>query len=164
MVYTVRNPPLRSRNVTIDVLLSFNFCVLFLFNCLSIFLPRSARWYINRLLILLYLAETEIHWIKDDIKLFYKGTSIATVRDQYTTYAIFPAPFGYHYLKGQHHEIFDLRVFAWISFPQGLEYHIKYISHFFENSWRYWQLKMHHRCRWHGGKWKNLQSDIFLII
>ncbi len=60
-------------------------------------------------------------------------------------------------LKGQCHEISDLKIFAWISFPQGLEYPFKTISSFFENSLRYWQLKVHHRCRCPvdtGGKWK----------
>ncbi len=53
------------------------------------------------------------------------------------------------YLKGQCHEIFDFCFFSWISFPQAPEYTNRAISNFFENSRRYKQLKVHHRCRWH---------------
>ncbi len=52
-------------------------------------------------------------------------------------------------LKGQCHEVFDFWFFSWISFPQASEYTITAISNFFENSWRYSRLKVHHRCRWH---------------
>ncbi len=51
-------------------------------------------------------------------------------------------------LKGQCHEIFDFRFFSWISFPQAFEYTIRAVSNFFENSRRYSQLKVDHRCRW----------------
>ncbi len=50
-------------------------------------------------------------------------------------------------LKGQCHEIFDFWFFSWISFPQAPEYTIRDVSNFFENSRRYSQLKVHHRCR-----------------
>ncbi len=53
------------------------------------------------------------------------------------------------YLKGQCHEIFDFRFSIWISLPQAPDYTIRAISIFFETSWRYSQLKVHHRCCWH---------------
>jgi hypothetical protein len=52
------------------------------------------------------------------------------------------------YLKGQCHEIFDFWFFSSISFPQAPEYTIRAVSKFFENSRRYSQLKVCHRCRW----------------
>jgi hypothetical protein len=52
-------------------------------------------------------------------------------------------------LKGQCHEIFNFWFFSWISFSQGSEYTIRAISNFFENSRKYSQFKVHHRCRWH---------------
>ncbi len=52
-------------------------------------------------------------------------------------------------LKGQCHEIFDFCFFSWNSFPQAPEYTNRAVSNFFENSRRYSQLKVHHRCRWH---------------
>ncbi len=60
-------------------------------------------------------------------------------------------------LKGQCHEIFNFWFFSWISFPQAPEYTIKFVSNFFENSWIYEQLKVHHRCRCH--RW--LMEEIF---
>jgi hypothetical protein len=51
-------------------------------------------------------------------------------------------------LKGQYHEIFDFCFFSWISFPQAPEYTIRVVSNFFENSRRYSQLKVCHRCRY----------------
>ncbi len=53
------------------------------------------------------------------------------------------------YLKGQCHEIFCFWFFSLISFPPAPEYCIKTVSNFFENSRRYSQLKVCHRCRWH---------------
>ncbi len=50
-------------------------------------------------------------------------------------------------LKGQCHEIFDFWFFSWISFPQAPEYTIRVVSNFFENSRRYSQLKVCHRCQ-----------------
>ncbi len=44
-------------------------------------------------------------------------------------------------LRGQCHEIFCFRFFSWTSFPQALEYTVRAISNFFENSRRYSQLK-----------------------
>ncbi len=41
-------------------------------------------------------------------------------------------------LKGQCHDIFDLRFFLWISFPQAPDYPNRVVSNFFENSRRYW--------------------------
>ncbi len=52
-------------------------------------------------------------------------------------------------LKGQCHEVFDFCFFSWISFPQAPEYTNRAVSNFFENSRRYSQLKVYHRCRWH---------------
>ena len=50
-------------------------------------------------------------------------------------------------LKGQCHEIFRFWFFSSISFPPALEYPIKTVSNFFENSPRYSQLKVDHWCR-----------------
>ncbi len=52
-------------------------------------------------------------------------------------------------IKGQCHRIFDFRFSTWISFPQAPGYSIRAVSNFFENSRRYSQLRVHHRCRWH---------------
>ncbi len=51
-------------------------------------------------------------------------------------------------LKGQCHEIFCFWFFSRISFPQAPDYTIRAVSNFFENSRRYSQLKVCHRCRW----------------
>ncbi len=58
-----------------------------------------------------------------------------------------------HCLKGQCHEIFDFWFFSWISFSQAPEYTIRAVSNFFENSRRYSQLKVCHRCQRH--RWQN---------
>ncbi len=58
-------------------------------------------------------------------------------------------------LKGQCHEIFCFWFFSWIRFPQASDYTIRVVSNFFENSRRYSQLKVCHRClrhRWQMGK------------
>ncbi len=52
-------------------------------------------------------------------------------------------------LKGQCHEVFCFRFFSWITFPQAPDTNIRIISNFFENSQRYSQVKVHHRCRRH---------------
>jgi hypothetical protein len=44
---------------------------------------------------------------------------------------------------------FLLQVFLWITFPQAPDNNIRIISNFFENSWRYSQVKVHHRCQLH---------------
>ncbi len=54
-----------------------------------------------------------------------------------------------HPLKGQCHEIFSFWFFSWISFPQASDYNIRAVSIFFENSRRYSQLKVCHRCQRH---------------
>ena len=54
-----------------------------------------------------------------------------------------------HLLKGQCHEIFCFWFFSWISFPPAPEYPIRTVSNFFENSRRYSQVKVHHRCQRH---------------
>ncbi len=51
--------------------------------------------------------------------------------------------------KGTVSRDFRLIVFSWISFTQASEYTITSISNFFENSRRYSQLKVHHRCQRH---------------
>jgi len=63
-------------------------------------------------------------------------------------YRYFPS---FPFLKGQCHEIFCFRFFSWISFPQALEYTIRAVSNFFENSRRYSQLKVDHRYQRHRG-------------
>ncbi len=71
-----------------------------------------------------------------------------------------------HYLKRQCHEIFDCSFSTWISFPEAPDYTIRAVSYFFENSRRYSELKVHHRCRWHWWQMeKNLQKNkkIFII-
>ncbi len=60
-------------------------------------------------------------------------------------------------VKGQYHEIFDSRFFLESVPPSPWVF-----SNFFKTSWRYSQLKVHHRCRWH--QWQmesNLQSEKF---
>ncbi len=52
-------------------------------------------------------------------------------------------------LKGQCHEIFCFWFFSWISFPQASDYTIRVVSNFSENSRRYSQLKVCHRCQRH---------------
>ncbi len=52
-------------------------------------------------------------------------------------------------LKGQCHEIFCFWFFSWINFPQASDYTIRVVSNFFENSRRYSQLKVCHRCQRH---------------
>jgi hypothetical protein len=51
--------------------------------------------------------------------------------------------------KGTVSRDFRLLFFSWIRFPQASEYTIRAVSNFFENSRRYSQFKVHHRCRWH---------------
>jgi hypothetical protein len=58
------------------------------------------------------------------------------------------------FLKGQCHKIFDFWFFSWISFPPAPEYLIRTVSNFFDindikNSWRYSQVKVHHRYQQH---------------
>jgi len=64
-------------------------------------------------------------------------------------------------LKGQCHEIFCFWFFSWISFPQASDYTIRVVTNFFENSLRYSQLKVCHRChrhRWQMEKTFKLQN------
>jgi hypothetical protein len=49
-------------------------------------------------------------------------------------------------IKGTVPQNFRLQVFSRISFLQALEYPIRAVLNFFENSRRYSQLKVHHRC------------------
>ncbi len=53
------------------------------------------------------------------------------------------------HLKGQCHKIFCFRFFSWITFPQAFDNNSRIISNFFENSRRYSQAKVHHRCQRH---------------
>ncbi len=62
------------------------------------------------------------------------------------------------FLKGQCHEIFRFCFFSWFSFPHAPDYTIRAVSNFFENSPRYSQLKVCHRCRWH--RWQMEKSSI----
>ncbi len=50
-------------------------------------------------------------------------------------------------LKRQCHEIFCFRFFSWIAFPLAPDNNFRIISNFFENSQRYSQVKVHHRCQ-----------------
>ncbi len=56
-------------------------------------------------------------------------------------------------LKGQCHEIFCFWFFLLVSFPPSLEYPIRTVSNFFENSRRYLQVKVHHHYQRH--RWQN---------
>ncbi len=51
--------------------------------------------------------------------------------------------------KGTVSRDFLLQVFSWITFPQAPDKNIRIISNFFENSRRYSQVKVHHRCQRH---------------
>ncbi len=46
-------------------------------------------------------------------------------------------------------EIFCYWFFSWISFPQVSDYTVRVVSNLFENSRRYSQLKVCHRCQRH---------------
>ncbi len=59
-------------------------------------------------------------------------------------------------LKGQCHEIFCFWFFSSISFSPAPEYPIRTVSNFFENSRRYSQLKVDHRCRLHRWQMKKI--------
>ncbi len=62
-----------------------------------------------------------------------------------------------HYvLKEQCHEIFCFWFFSSISFPPAPEYSIWTVSNFFENSRRYSQIKIDHRCHWHRWQMKKI--------
>ena len=58
-------------------------------------------------------------------------------------------------LKGQCHEIFCFWFISLISFPQASDYTIRVVSNFFENSRRYSQLKVCHRCQRH--RWQTIR-------
>ncbi len=77
----------------------------------------------------------------------------------------------WRWLNGQYAEIFCFWFFSWISFPPAPEYSISTVSNFFENSWRYSQVKVHHRYQRPGPNgilrglgqtdpWKNQKSKI----
>ncbi len=63
-------------------------------------------------------------------------------------------------LKGQCHEIFCFRFFSWI--PQAPDNNIRIISKFFENSRRYLQFKVHHRCQRH--RWQILPPFPLVLL
>jgi hypothetical protein len=50
-------------------------------------------------------------------------------------------------VKGTVPRDFDFRFFTCISFPQAPDYNNRAVSNFFENSRRYSELKVYHRCR-----------------
>ncbi len=52
-------------------------------------------------------------------------------------------------IKGTVSRDFCFWFFSSISFPPAPEYPIRTVSNFFENSRRYSQLNIDHRCRWH---------------
>jgi hypothetical protein len=57
-------------------------------------------------------------------------------------------------LKGQCHEIFCFWFFSWIIFSRASDYNIRAVSNCFQNSRRYSQLKVCHRCQRH--RWYRL--------
>jgi hypothetical protein len=65
-------------------------------------------------------------------------------------------------LKGRCHEISDFRFFK-INFPQAPEYTVRAVPNFFENSWRYSQLNVCHRCSWHRRQMKKSSIRKLLI-
>ena len=67
-------------------------------------------------------------------------------------------------LKGQCHEILDFKFCTWISFPQASDYTIRDVSNFFENSWKYSQLKVHTGVVDTGGNWKKSSIRKVVII
>jgi hypothetical protein len=64
-------------------------------------------------------------------------------------------------LKGTVSRDFLLLVFLWISFPPAPEYPIRIVSNFFENSRRYSQAKVHHRCQRH--RWQIASSSLCVV-
>ncbi len=71
--------------------------------------------------------------------------------------------------------LFFFRFFSWITFPQAPDNNIRIILIFFENSRRYSQLKVHHRCQRH--RWQimgtisgcrhlkvNLKAKIYMYV
>ncbi len=74
------------------------------------------------------------------------------------------------HLKGQCHEIFCFWFFSWNSFPQASDYTIRVVSNFLENSRRYWQLKICHRCQRHRWqmektfKQKNFNNFVWTLL
>ncbi len=65
-------------------------------------------------------------------------------------------------LKGTVSRDFLLLVFFINQFPPAPEYPIWAVSNFFENSRRYSQIKVDHRCRWH--RWQMKKSSIRKIL
>ncbi len=59
--------------------------------------------------------------------------------------------------KGQCQETFCFRFLPWIIFPQAPEKNITGILNFFENLWRYLQVKVRYRYQWH-------QRQILLLV
>ncbi len=62
-------------------------------------------------------------------------------------------------IKGTVSRDFLLQVFFMNHLPQAPENNIRIISIFFENSRRYSQVKVHHRCQRHGGKFATNVND-----
>ncbi len=60
------------------------------------------------------------------------------------------------FFKGTVSRDFLLLVFLWISYSPAPEYPIRTVSNFFQNSLRYSQLKVDHRCRWHRWQMKKI--------
>jgi hypothetical protein len=92
------------------------------------------------------------------VKCFFKRVS-------FTVRAIFSPRYCCIYLKGTVSRDFRLLVFfSWITFPQAPEYTIMVVSNFFENSRRYSQLKVCHRCQRHRWQMQNFFNDKFLLF
>ncbi len=118
------------------------------FDVLTLYLEISAK---------LLACRVEMYWsdvqTKDDIYRCLSRWYIYTMLYIYNGMKILWA-FWVHvvYLKGTVSRDFLLLVFwffSWISFPQAPEYTVRAVSNFVENSRRYSQLKVHHRCHWH---------------
>ncbi len=52
--------------------------------------------------------------------------------------------------------------FSWISFPPAPEYSSRTVLNFFENSWRYLQVKVHHRYQRH--QWRIFPPVLLVLL
>ncbi len=78
-------------------------------------------------------------------------------------YCVFRMQKKQKFFKGTVPRDFWLRLFSWISFPQAPEYPNMAVLNLFENSQRYLQLKVHHRCRWHRSRFTIYCRSIFFF-
>ncbi len=135
-------------------------------------LPDSPRRRVGFWMFKRKLAKSGSWWLPDSpsqgvamvsrgIAMVSRGVAIQIFFKFFITLNSYTSP-----LKGQCHEIFDFWFFSWISFPQVPEYTIRVVSNFFENSRRYSQLKVCHRCqghRWQMQKIFNHKSFNYLV-